>query len=103
MRRTDIDTHQACWAWRFRPAAQKVGVPVAVRSIRGPFGPGEWAVMGNDGVVHLAETTSGLPSSGARCGAVGTAFMVSTPDWGAARTCGRCVALVQEEAGATAA
>ncbi len=76
---------------------------MAVRSTRGVFGPGEWAVMGNDGVVHLAETASGLPSSGARCGAVGTAFMVSTPDWGAARTCSRCVALVEAEAGATAA
>ena len=41
---------------------------MAVRSARGVFGPGEWAVMGNDGVVHLAETQSGLPSSGARCG-----------------------------------
>jgi hypothetical protein len=59
--------------------------------------------MGNDGVVHLAETAGGLPSSGARCGAVGTAFMVSTPDWDAARTCARCVALVQAEEGATAA
>jgi hypothetical protein len=76
---------------------------VAVRSTRGVFGPGEWAVMGNDGVVHVAETESGLPSSGARCGAVGTAFLVSTPDWGAARTCSRCIALVQAEAGATTA
>lgn len=59
--------------------------------------------MGNDGVVHLAETASGLPSSGARCGAVGTAFLVSTPDWGAARTCVRCIALVQSEGAATAA
>jgi hypothetical protein len=59
--------------------------------------------MGNDGVVHLAETESGLPSSGARCGAVGTAFLASTPGWGAARTCARCIALVQAEAGATAA
>jgi hypothetical protein len=76
---------------------------VAVRSARGVFGPGEWAVMGNDGVVHVAETQSGLPSSGARCGAVGTAFLVSTPDWGTARACARCIALVEAEAGATAA
>ena len=71
---------------------------VASRSTRGVFGQGEWAVMGNDGVVHLAETSSGLPSSGARCGAVGTAFMVSTPEWDAARVCDRCVGLAQADA-----
>jgi hypothetical protein len=73
-------------------------VRVASRSTSGAFGHGEWAVMGNDGVVHLAETSSGLPSSGARCGAVGTAFMVSTPEWDAARICHRCVALAQADA-----
>jgi len=78
-------------------------VSVAVRSTRGVFGPGEWAVMGNDGVIHLAETSSGLPSSGARCGAVGTAFLVSTPDWGADRLCKHCVELTQSPVGATAA
>ncbi len=80
------------------PAAEKEGVSVAVRSTRGVFGPGEWAVMGNDGVVHVAETSSGLPSSGARCGAVGTAFLVSTPDWGADRLCKHCVELAEADA-----
>jgi hypothetical protein len=70
-------------------------VPVPVGSYRDVFGPGEWAVMSNDGIVHLAATSSGLPSSGARCGAVGTAFMVSTPEWGARRVCERCVALAE--------
>jgi hypothetical protein len=54
--------------------------------------------MGNDGVVHLAETSNGLPANGARCGAVGTAFMVSTPEWDAARVCERCVALSRADA-----
>lgn len=72
-------------------------------SYRGVFGPGEWAVMGNDGTVHLAATAGGLPSSGARCGAVGTAFMVSTPDWGAGRVCARCAKLAEAGLGATAA
>lgn len=71
---------------------------VVMRSTRSAFGQGEWAVMGTDGVVHLAETSSGLPSGPARCGAVGTAFMVSTPEWGEARVCDRCVALSQADA-----
>jgi hypothetical protein len=73
---------------------------VAVGSFRGLFGAGRWAVMGSDGVVHLAETADGLPSGGARCGAVGTAFIVSTPEWGANRTCERCLEIAEADASA---
>lgn len=76
---------------------------MAVRSYEGVLAPGEWAVMGNDGVVHLAVTAGGLPSSGGRCGAVGTAFIVSTPEWRAGRVCERCLALAQVETSASAA
>jgi hypothetical protein len=74
-----------------RPGAGRGGV--AAVSYEGVFAMGEWAVMGNDGIVHHAATSGGLPSSGARCGAVGTAFIVSAPHWRAGRVCERCLAL----------
>ncbi len=40
---------------------------------------GDWALMGHAGVVHLAEMAGGLPRGRSLCGAVGTAFVVSTP------------------------
>ena len=76
---------------------------MSARSYEGVLTPGEWAVMGNDGVVHLASTSGGLPSSGARCGAVGTAFIVSTPEWRAGWVCERCLALAQTPASVSAA
>ena len=71
---------------------------MTARSYRGVLGPGDWAVMGNDGMVHLAATSDGLPSSGARCGAVGTAFIVSEPEWRSGRVCERCLTLARSQA-----
>jgi hypothetical protein len=76
---------------------------VAAKTDQGVLAAGEWAVMGNDGVVHRAVTAGGMPSSGGRCGAVGTAFIVSVPEWRAGRVCERCLALAQAETGASAA
>lgn len=68
---------------------------MTAKSYEGLLGPGDWGVMGNDGVVHLAATSGGLPSSGGRCGAVGTAFIVSEPEWRPGRVCRRCLALAR--------
>jgi hypothetical protein len=71
---------------------------MTARSYEGLLGQGDWAVMGNDGVVHLAATSGGLPSSGARCGAVGTAFIVSDAEWRSGRVCEHCLARAHEGA-----
>jgi hypothetical protein len=52
---------------------------VAVDLYAGLLRRGSWAVMGNAGVLHFAETVAGLPGGRTLCGAVGTAFMVSSP------------------------
>jgi hypothetical protein len=61
---------------------------------------GGWAVMGNAGVLHLAETVGGLPGGRTLCGAVGTAFVVSSPPRPATRLCGRCAAVARAGSGA---
>ena len=63
----------------------------------GLFGPGDWGVMANNGVLHIAETIGGLPRSHALCGAVGTSFLVSAPL--RAKACGRCAELARDGAG----
>lgn len=61
----------------------------------GLLGPGGWAVMGNGGVIHIAETVAGLPRGGAICGAVGTAFVVSSPPGPATQACERCAEIAR--------
>jgi len=58
--------------------------------------PGSWAVMGNNGVLHIAETVGGLPRSRTLCGAVGTSFLLSEPP--RARLCELCAARAREGA-----
>ena len=57
---------------------------------RGLLAAGDWAVMGNGGLLHLAETVAGLPRGRALCGAVGTAFVFSSSTRASARLCERC-------------
>lgn len=68
---------------------------VAADPAKGVLRPGGWAVMGNGGMLHLAETVGGLPRGRALCGAVGTAFVLSsTPR--SSRVCGQCSRLARE-------
>jgi hypothetical protein len=67
---------------------------LVARNVYGDYGdllrPGSWAVMGNNGVLHIAETVGGLPRSRTLCGAVGTSFLLSEPP--RARLCELCAA-----------
>jgi hypothetical protein len=56
---------------------------------------GDWAVMDNGGMLHLAETVGGLPRGRAVCGAVGTAFVVSSAPQ-PARVCEQCARLARQ-------
>jgi hypothetical protein len=56
---------------------------------------GDWAVIGKDGVLHVAETAGSLQRGRALCGAVGTAFVVSVPPPPAARICPECARLTR--------
>lgn len=82
---------QACWDRRYSPDEE--GRQVAADLNDGVLRPGAWAVMSSGGVLHLAETVSGLPRGRALCGAVGTAFVVSAPARPATRVCERCTEL----------
>ena len=57
---------------------------------------GDWAVMEQRGVVHLADLVDGLPRGRGLCGAVGTAFVVREPL--RRRICERCTAIARAEA-----
>lgn len=76
------------------PRPTREGVLVAADPADRLLRPGGWAVMGNGGMLHVAETVGGLPRGRALCGAVGTAFVVSSIPQ-TSRVCGQCARLAR--------